>query len=58
MIDRNFKINRGVELMMREERQKEQKEKKPKHGFGINKMFSLLKRKVYFNFEFRWDKEI
>ena len=45
--------------MLRGERQKEQKtEEKPKHGFGINKMFSLLKRKVYFNFEFRWDKEI
>ena len=34
------------------------KEQKSKSGLHIKKVFSLLKRKVYFNFELRWDKEI
>jgi hypothetical protein len=50
-----LKINRGIDLMLRREKKKEQKSKK---GLHINKVFSLLKRKVYFNFELRWDKEI
>jgi len=42
--------------MLRGERLKEI-EKKPEHGILINKVFTLLRRKVYFNFELRWDKE-
>ncbi|MFZ9205007.1 MAG: hypothetical protein ACO22L_03890 [Candidatus Nanopelagicaceae bacterium] len=51
-----LKINRGVELMLRGERPKDQ-EKKPEHGVLIYKVFTLLRRKVYFNFELRWGKE-
>ena len=29
---------------------------KPTKGFNITKTFSFLKRKVYFNFELRWEK--
>ena len=50
-----LKINKGIELMLRGAKKKESK---PKKGLGITKVFSLLKRKVYFNFELRWDKEI
>ena len=52
---KELKINKGIELMLRRAKPKE--EIKPK-GFGINKTINLLKRKVYFNFELRWDKEI
>ena len=31
--------------------------KKPKKGFNIKKTFSFLNRKVYFNFELRWEKQ-
>ena len=31
--------------------------KKPEKGFNIKKTFSFLKRKVYFNFELRWEKQ-
>ena len=50
------KINRGMELMLR---RKEPKNKKPTlKGILINKVFTLLKRKGYFNLELRWeDKE-
>ena len=50
------KINRGMELMLR---RKEPKNKKSTlKGILINKVFTLLKRKVYFNLELRWeDKE-
>ena len=51
---KELKINRGIELMLRRAKPKEQKSKK---GLHIKKVFSLLKRKVYFNFELRWDKE-
>mgnify|MGYP003334106573 FL=1 len=40
--------------MLRGERPKE--DKKPK-GFFISKVFSLLKRKVYFNLEIWWEKK-
>ena len=33
------------------------KEPKKKKGFSITQVFSLLNRKVYFNFEIRWEKE-
>ena len=47
-------INKGIELMLR--RAKENVETKPSKGFGIQKEFSFLKRKFYFNFELRWEK--
>ena len=46
-------INKGIELMLR--RAKKETDKKPSRGFLIKKTFSLLKRKVYFNFELRWE---
>tara|TARA_Y100001956_G_C4002851_1_gene134320 strand:- start:177 stop:353 length:177 start_codon:yes stop_codon:yes gene_type:complete len=51
---KELSINKGIELMLR--RAKEDVEKKPSKGFGIQKEFSLLKRKFYFNFELRWVK--
>jgi hypothetical protein len=54
---RELKINRGIELMLRRAKQKEEKEQRPSKGFTITKLFTLLKRKVYFNLEFRWDKQ-
>ena len=36
-------------------RAKKETDKKPSRGFLIKKTFSLLKRKVYFNFELRWE---
>ena len=48
-----IKINKGIELMLRRAKPKEQI--KPK-GFEINKTLNLLKRRVYFNFEIRWEK--
>ena len=54
---RELKINRGIELMLRRAKQKEEKEQKPSKGFTITKLFTLLKRKVYFNLELRWDKQ-
>jgi hypothetical protein len=52
---KDLQINRGVELMLRGERLKV--EKKPDKGFLISKVFSLLKRKVYFNLELWWEKD-
>ena len=46
-------INKGIELMLR--RAKKETDEKPSRGFLIKKTFSLLKRKVYFNFELRWE---
>ncbi len=37
-------------------RDKEETDEKPSKGFGIQKEFSLFKRKFYFNFELRWEK--
>ena len=37
-------------------RAKKETEEKPIKGFNITKTFSFLKRKVYFNFEIRWEK--
>lgn len=50
-----LKINRGVELMLRGARPKD--DTKPEHGVLINKVFSLLKLEVYFNFELRWGRK-
>ena len=52
-----LKINRGIELMLRGAKKKEVKEKKPSKGFAITKFFTLLKRRVYFNFELWWEKQ-
>jgi hypothetical protein len=51
---KNFKINRGVELMLRGERSNKEEDLT---GFSISKIFSFLKTKVYFNFELRWERE-
>jgi len=55
-----LKINKGIELMLRRAKPKEEvSEDKPEgsHGFSSKKYFTLLKRRVYFNLEFWWDKE-
>ena len=36
---------------------KPKEEPKPEHGMLVNKVFTLLRRKVYFNLEIRWGKE-
>tara|TARA_Y100000287_G_scaffold102355_1_gene81800 strand:+ start:962 stop:1138 length:177 start_codon:yes stop_codon:yes gene_type:complete len=48
-------INKGIELMLRRARPKDPAPK-PKGGFGFKRSFSLLKRKYYFNLEFRWER--
>ena len=51
--DKELSINKGIELMLRRAKEKDVK---PSKGFGIQKEFSFLKRKFYFNFELRWEK--
>ena len=51
--DKPLAINKGIELMLR--RAKKETDEKPSKGFLIKKTFSFLKRKVYFNFELRWE---
>ena len=54
----DIKINRGIELMLRGARPKEEKEDpKPSKGVAITKFVTLLKRRVYFNLELWWDKK-
>tara|TARA_B100002019_G_scaffold92439_2_gene79745 strand:- start:16106 stop:16276 length:171 start_codon:yes stop_codon:yes gene_type:complete len=53
--DKPLSINKGIELMLR--RAKKDTYDKPKTGLVVTKTFSLLKRKFYFNFEFRWEKQ-
>ena len=53
--DKELAINKGIELMLR--RAKKDTDEKPVKGFGIKKTFSFLKRKFYFNFEVRWEKQ-
>ena len=50
-----LKINKGMELMLR--RAKPEPDESTRKGVLINKVFTLLKRKVYFNFELRWDQK-
>jgi len=50
-----IKINKGIELMLR--RAKPKSIEPTRKGLLINKVFILLKRKVYFNFELRWQQE-
>ena len=53
-----FKINKGIELMLRRAKPKEEiNDEKPSRGFTITKLFTLLKRKVYFNLELWWEKQ-
>ena len=50
-----IKINKGIELMLR--RAKPKSIEPTRKGLLINKVFILLKRKVYFNFELRWEQK-
>ena len=50
-----LKINKGMEIMLR--RAKPEPDEPTRKGILINKVFTLLKRKVYFNFELRWEKK-
>jgi len=50
-----IKINKGIELMLR--RAKPKSIEPIRKGILINKVFILLKRKVYFNFELRWEQK-
>ena len=52
---KEIKINKGIELMLR--RAKPKSIEPTRKGLLINKVFILLKRKVYFNFELRWQQE-
>jgi len=54
---KDLKINKGIELMLRGAKKKEEKEEKPSRGFTITKLFTLLKRRVYFNLELWWEKK-
>jgi len=51
--DKPLAINKGIELMLRRKDTNE----KPTKGFNITKTFSFLKRRVYFNFELKWEKQ-
>ena len=51
----DLNINKGIELMLRRAKPKDLAPK-PEGGFGFKRSFSLLKRKFYFNLEFRWDR--
>ena len=51
---KELKINRGIELMLR--RAKPKFIEPTRKGILINKAFTFLKRKVYFNFEIWWEK--
>ena len=53
--DKELAINKGIELMLR--RAKKDEEPIPKEGIKIIKTFFFLKRKFYFNFEFKWEKQ-
>ena len=53
--DKDLSRNKGIELMLR--RAKKDEEPIPKEGIKIIKTFFFLKRKLYFNFEFKWEKQ-
>ena len=50
-----LKINKGMEIMLR--RAKPKTYEPTLKGILVKKVFTLLKRKVYFNFELRWDQK-
>lgn len=50
-----IKINKGIELMLR--RAKPKSIEPIRKGILINRVFTFLKRKVYFNLELRWEKK-
>tara|TARA_S200000501_G_C20837538_1_gene750073 strand:+ start:554 stop:745 length:192 start_codon:yes stop_codon:yes gene_type:complete len=50
---KELKINKGIELMLR--RAKPKTVEPTRKGLLINQVFTFLKRKVYFNFELRWN---
>ena len=50
---KELKINKGIELMLR--RAKPKTVEPTRKGLLINQVFTFLKRKVYFNFELRWE---
>ena len=54
---KELKINKGIELMLRGAKKKEEKEAKPSKGFAVTRFFTLLKRRVYFNLELWWEKQ-
>ena len=49
-----LKINKGMELMLR--RAKQKPDEPTRKGILVNKVYTLLRRKVYFNFELRWEE--
>ena len=52
---KDLNINKGIELMLR--RAKEDQEPELRRGLGFRQTFSLLKYKVEFNLELRWDRQ-
>ena len=52
---KELKINKGIELMLR--RAKPKITESTRRGLLINQVFTFLKRKVYFNFELRWENQ-
>tara|TARA_B100000530_G_C15875111_1_gene455037 strand:+ start:372 stop:536 length:165 start_codon:yes stop_codon:yes gene_type:complete len=51
--DKPLAINKGIELMLR----RKDTHEKPTKGFNIKKSFFFFKRRVYFNFELKWEKQ-
>jgi len=51
---KDLKINKGIELMLRGDKKEKPVKKK---GFNIAQVFSILNRKIHFNFEIRWEKK-
>ena len=54
---KDLKINKGIELMLRGSKKKEEESSPKGKGFSVMKFFTLLKRRVYFNLELWWDKQ-
>jgi len=54
---KDLKINKGIELMLRGAKAEKEEAKPPSKGIAITRFFTLLKRRVYFNFELSWDSK-
>ena len=52
---KELKINKGIELILR--RANPKITESTRRGLLINQVFTFLKRKVYFNFELRWENQ-